>query len=109
VIVTTPDTPVFYPGQTAITSPLYTTMQAACLTGFTQIQASSPQWATATTTWDGTHCLVLLSGQVIGTLQIYSSYAIPQTQTVELDAYRDDGHIDLPPASVPRISSSSPG
>jgi RHS repeat-associated protein len=82
-------------GQSATVSNDYATQQAACTSGFTDIQAAVPAWSGATVSFAGGVCSVYgSSGVLIATLQIYSFPIAPfSTNIIEYDLIRDDGQV----------------
>jgi RHS repeat-associated protein len=84
-----------YPGQGAVISPLYSTPELACSSGFAAIQSAVSGWSGATATYSGGGCVVANGSTTVSTLpiQVYSGTAVPPPTPVEYDVIRDDGQM----------------
>lgn len=74
-------------------SSFYSTSASACASGFAQIQTQVSRWSTATSSWNGSSCVLQVGGQTIGTLPIYGTVPrwTPSNPIIAVNAVRDDG------------------
>ena len=84
----------FYRAQSATVSASYSTPEAACTTGFSDVQASVSAWTGATATYNGGACVISNGTTILGTVPIMVFPApTPPPSTIEYDLVRDDGQI----------------
>ena len=99
-----------YPGQSAQVSALYSTPEAACTSGFTDVQNAVSAWSGATATYSGGVCTVATSSNTLSTLAIVAyPNAAPPATPVEYDVIRDDGQMLRYPVTTDGTVSNPPG
>jgi RHS repeat-associated protein len=82
-----------YPGAGSA-SPKYSDPATACVSGFAAIKFQVTAWQSATTAYNDSTCVISTASGMIGTLQVYSTIAVPtQPTSIEFDVTRDDGQV----------------